>query len=66
MTGQWDDAAAHLAEAERLIKLAHGLNTNYRDDQNRVRIATESAGPLAAMATAHATIAMAIHATRAS
>jgi hypothetical protein len=52
----------HLAEAERLIDLAHRLTGNYRDRDGRVTLACEAAGPLAAMATAHAAIATAIEA----
>lgn len=58
------NAAEHLAEAERLIDLAHRLRTNHTDEQGRVTLASESAGPLAAMATAHASIAAAIEAKR--
>ncbi len=52
-------AAEHLAEAERLLDLAHRLGGNYTDRAGRVTLASESAAPLAAMATAHATIAAA-------
>jgi hypothetical protein len=54
--------AEHIAEAERLLTLAHALNGNYRDRDGRVTLATEAAEPLAALATAHATIAAAIEA----
>ena len=54
------NAAEHLAEAERLIDLAHRLRTNRTDREGRVALASESAGPLAAMATAHASIATAL------
>jgi hypothetical protein len=56
------NAAAHLAEAERLVGLAHRLPLNYRDDDGRVTRADEDATPLAAMATAHASIAAAMEA----
>ena len=56
------NAAEHLAEAERLLTLAHGLTGNYTDREGRVTIASESAGPLAAMSTAHASIAAALNA----
>lgn len=54
------NAAEHLAEAERLLDLAHGLRTNHTDRDGRVTLASEDAGPLAAMATAHASIAAAL------
>jgi hypothetical protein len=56
------NAAEHLAEAERLIDLAHRLPLNYQDDDGRVTRADEGATPLAAMATAHAALAAAIEA----
>ena len=56
------NAAEHLAEAERLIDLAHRLPLNYHDDDGRVTRADEGATPLAALATAHAAIATAIEA----
>jgi hypothetical protein len=56
------NAHEHLAEAERLLDLAHRLTGNYTDEQGRVTLACESAGPLAAMAAAHAAIATAIEA----
>jgi hypothetical protein len=56
------NAAEHLAEAERLIGLAHRLPLNYQDDDGRVTRADEGATPLAAMATAHASIAAAMEA----
>jgi hypothetical protein len=56
------NAAEHLAEAERLIDLAHRLPTNDTDAQGRVTLASDYAAHLAAMATAHAAIAAAIEA----
>lgn len=56
------NAAEHLAEAERLLDLAHGLSSNRTDERGRVRLAGEAAAQLAALATAHAAIAAAIEA----
>lgn len=56
------NAAEHLAEAERLIDLAHRLNSNHTDREGRVILASEGAAELAAMATAHASIAAAMEA----
>lgn len=56
------NSAEHLAEAERLLTLAHGLRTNHTDPQGRVVLASEAAADLAALATAHASIATAIEA----
>ena len=56
------NAAEHLAEAERLLTVAHGLPTNHTDEQGCVIRASLNAGPLAALATAHAAIATAIEA----
>jgi hypothetical protein len=56
------NAREHLAEAERLMDLAHRLNGNHTDRDDRVALPCETAGHLAAMATAHATIALAIEA----
>ena len=53
------NAAEHLAEAERLLDLAHNLTSNHTDERGRVRLAGEAAAQLAAMATAHASIAAA-------
>lgn len=53
----------HLAEAKRLVARAHALNGNRTDAQGRVILACEAAGPLAALATAHATIAAALQAS---
>ena len=58
------NAAEHLAEAERLLDLAHRLSSNHTDREGRVILASESAVPLAALATAHASIAAAIEAQR--
>jgi len=54
--------AEHLTEAERLLTLAHGLTSNHTDERGRVRLAGEAAAHLAALATAHASIAVAIEA----
>ncbi|MGH6657059.1 MAG: hypothetical protein ACRDVE_17875 [Actinocrinis sp.] len=58
------NASEHLAEAERLLALAHGLRTNHTDAQGRVTLASESAGQLAALASAHASIAAAMEAAQ--
>jgi hypothetical protein len=59
------NAADHIDEAHRLIGLAHSLQTNDTDAKGRVTLASDYAAHLAAMATAHATIAIALEAEQA-
>jgi hypothetical protein len=62
------NAAEHLAEADRLIALADRLASKHTDREGRVILAGESAADLtalSALATAHATIAIALEAEQA-
>jgi hypothetical protein len=59
------NAAEHLAEAERLVERARSLNGNYRDRDDRLSLVSEEAAQLAALATAHASIAAAMEAQQA-